>query len=95
MLGLQQAELADAAGISVADLDRIEGGATSADTALVAVRQALEAAGVVFEADAELISGGPGVRLAQSAGKSFDTVETEVVQYPEFMKNDAPPGAGG
>ncbi|MFS2151128.1 helix-turn-helix domain-containing protein [Rhizobium sp. Rhizsp42] len=95
MLGLQQAELADAAGISVADLDRIERGAESADATLLAVKQAFEASGIIFEADGELISGGPGVRLAQSAGKSFDTVETEVVQYPEFMKNDAPPGAGG
>ena len=95
MLGLQPAELAEAAGISIADVERIERGATSADTALAAIRQALEAAGIIFEADGELISGGPGVRLAQSAGKSFDTVETEVVQYPEFMKNDAPPGAGG
>ena len=92
MLGLQQAELADAAGISLADLDRIEHGAEGAGTAMNAVRLALEASGIIFEADGELIAGGPGVRLTT---RSFDTVEAEVVQYPEFMKNDAPPGAGG
>ena len=27
--------------------------------------------------------------------RSVDTIESEVVQYPEFMENDAPPGAGG
>ncbi|MFK0335503.1 hypothetical protein ACIQUB_30795 [Rhizobium sp. NPDC090275] len=27
--------------------------------------------------------------------RSIDTIESEVVQYPEFMENDAPPGAGG
>jgi len=27
--------------------------------------------------------------------RSVDTIENEVVQYPEFMENDAPPGAGG
>lgn len=27
--------------------------------------------------------------------RSVDTIENEVVQYPEFMDNDAPPGAGG
>ncbi len=27
--------------------------------------------------------------------RSVDTIEKEVVQYPEFMENDAPPGAGG
>ncbi|MBB3962828.1 helix-turn-helix domain-containing protein [Rhizobium metallidurans] len=95
MLGLQQAELADAAGISVADLDRIEHGAEGAGTAMDAVRLALEASGIIFEADGELIAGGPGVRLTRPTTRSFDTVEAEVVQYPEFMKNDAPPGAGG
>jgi hypothetical protein len=39
--------------------------------------------------------GGPGVRLARAATRSFDTIEKEVVQYPEYLENDAPPGAGG
>jgi hypothetical protein len=31
----------------------------------------------------------------QHPKRSVDTIESEVVQYPEFMENDAPPGAGG
>jgi hypothetical protein len=60
-----------------------------------AVTTTLVAAGIIFQADGEMIAGGPGVRLALLMSKSIDTIENEVVQYPEFMKNDAPPGAGG
>lgn len=94
MLGLAAAELAKAAGISVSDLDGLERGNTEA-TSLDAVEKALKAAGIVFQADREMADGGPGVRLARQTPKSFDTIEKEVVQYPEYLENDAPPGAGG
>lgn len=96
MLGLAAAELAKAAGISVSDLDGLErGNADGKATPLHAVEAALKAAGIVFQADGEMADGGPGIRLARQSPKSFDTIEKEVVQYPEYLENDAPPGAGG
>ncbi|MFL9827545.1 helix-turn-helix transcriptional regulator [Rhodoplanes sp. SY1] len=61
MLGLTQAQLAEAAGISTTALNNIERG--SADpkvSTLSAIRTALEAAGIEFIAEN---GGGPGVRL--------------------------------
>ena len=64
MLSLTQAELAKAADISATALNNIERGASDPKTStLQAIQKALEAAGVIFVADGELKSGGPGVRL--------------------------------
>lgn len=56
------------------------------------MKHALEGAGVVFIPEN---GGGAGVRLAKRADASVDTIETETVQYEEYLENDAPPGAGG
>ena len=61
MLGLTQAELAKAAGISTTGLNNIErGDADPRASTLEAIRTALEAAGVEFIPEN---GGGPGVRL--------------------------------
>jgi hypothetical protein len=54
------------------------------------------AAGITLIAEgSQSAAGGEGVRLGLSKSKTIDVIESEVVQYPEFMKSDAPPGAGG
>ncbi|RVQ04149.1 helix-turn-helix transcriptional regulator [Sinorhizobium meliloti] len=64
MLGMTQAELAKAAGISTTGLNNIErGSADPKASTLRSIRAALESSGVVFQADGEMASGGPGVRL--------------------------------
>ncbi|NJL07376.1 MAG: helix-turn-helix transcriptional regulator [Methylacidiphilales bacterium] len=61
MLGLTQASLAEAAGISTTALNNIERGAADPKAStLSAIRRALEQAGVEFIAEN---GGGPGVRL--------------------------------
>jgi len=65
MLGLTQADLATAAGISTTGLNNIERGtADPKASTLRAIQEALEAAGVIFLDGAYTGSGGPGVRLA-------------------------------
>lgn len=97
LVGLKQEDIANATGLSVQTIKRMETTGTERSSAgnVQAVKRAMEQAGVVFLGDGEMATGGPGVRLAPVGQKSFDTIETEVVQYPEFLKNDAPPGAGG
>ncbi|CAH1653427.1 Transcriptional regulator [Hyphomicrobiales bacterium] len=61
MLGLTQASLANAAGISTTALNNIERGAADPKAStLGAIQRALEVAGVEFIAEN---GGGPGVRL--------------------------------
>ena len=61
MLGMTQAELATAAGISTTALNNIERGAADPKVSTIAaIRAALESAGVEFIAEN---GGGPGVRL--------------------------------
>ena len=61
MLGMTQAQLATAAGISTTGLNNIErGDADPKASTLDAIRTALETAGVVFDLDA---GAGPGVRF--------------------------------
>jgi transcriptional regulator with XRE-family HTH domain len=70
LIGLTQAELADAANISVPTLKRMEasnGPASGLSNNVAAVRTALEAAGVEFIAEN---GGGPGVRLRKTKRKS-------------------------
>ena len=69
LAGLEQADVAKAAGVSKNTIGNMEArGAenlTSSFQTVVAVQKALEAAGVVFLADGEQADGGPGVRLTK------------------------------
>jgi transcriptional regulator with XRE-family HTH domain len=70
LIGLTQAELADAANISVPTLKRMEasnGPASGLSNNVASVRTALEAAGVEFIPEN---GGGPGVRLRKTKRKS-------------------------
>lgn len=66
LLKMEQRTLAEQADVNVQTLKRYEGGSGPLAgnyqniTSLIKV---LEAAGVVFQADGEMTSGGPGVRL--------------------------------
>ncbi|PTE10120.1 helix-turn-helix domain-containing protein [Mesorhizobium helmanticense] len=69
LLGLSQTELAEQASISAPTLRRMEastGHASGYVNNVIAVRQALESAGISFLADGETVDGGPGVRLRQA-----------------------------
>jgi transcriptional regulator with XRE-family HTH domain len=59
-LGLTGKELAELAGVSLDTINRLEAGEELKERTLVAIRTALEAAGVEF---IEKNGGGPGVRL--------------------------------
>lgn len=61
---------------------------------LAAIRAALESAGVKF-LEAGGVADGPGVSLNKFNNATIDVDESQVVQYPENLENDAPPGAGG
>ncbi|WP_454917097.1 helix-turn-helix domain-containing protein [Xanthobacter sediminis] len=69
LTGLSQAEVASSANISVPTLKRMEaseGPAAGMANNVAAVVRALEAAGVIFQADGDVVDGGPGVRLKKS-----------------------------
>ena len=70
MLGLSQAQVAHAAGVSVPTVKRAEGqGAINASAeAIAAIRAALEAAGVIFTPEN---GNGPGVALKKTSGASM------------------------
>lgn len=66
MLGLTQAELAKSAGISTTGLNNIERNAADPKAStLRAIQAALEAAGITFLADGEMVQGGAGLRLSK------------------------------
>ncbi|MDK4717535.1 XRE family transcriptional regulator [Rhizobium sp. CNPSo 4039] len=97
LVGMSQAALALAANISVPTLERMEaseGQAAGVRNVVAAVRAVLETAGVTF-LEAGGIASAPGVSLHAGGGTAMDMDENEVVQYPENLENDAPPGAGG
>lgn len=95
MLGLTQAELANVAGLSTTGLNNIERGTTDPKVStLRSIQAALEKAGIIFQSDGEMVTGGRGVRLARS-GKPIDVNESETIQYPEFKDGDGGPGSGG
>jgi len=62
-LGLGVRELAAAASVSVDTVSRLERGEELLPRTVSAIRTALESAGIVFLADGEIATGGPGVRL--------------------------------
>lgn len=69
---LDQKTLAEAAGISVPTLKRLEAGTGPLSTLhqnAERLRSALEAAGVVFLPDGEQVDGGPGVRLRKAVAE--------------------------
>lgn len=91
-VGLGVRELAEKAGVTANTVTRIENGADAKQSTLDALRAVLER-DVIFLEDGATTPGGPGVRLRAPAGPTIDV--DEVVQYPENLENDAPPGAGG
>jgi transcriptional regulator with XRE-family HTH domain len=93
-MGVRQ--LAELAQVSTNTITRFEKGEEQLKPRTVsAIRAALETAGLTFVDGNYSGSGGPGVRLTQPAGASLDVNEDEMVQYKEYLENDAPPGAGG
>ena len=62
-LGLGVRELAEKADVSPNTITRLERGEAMQRRTVDTIRQALESAGVIFLADGETSSGGPGVRL--------------------------------
>jgi len=97
LVGMSRATLALAANISVPTLKRMEASKRQvADTRndVAAVRIALETAGVTF-LEAGGVASGMGVSLRKANGAAIDVDESEFVQYPENLENDAPPAAGG
>jgi len=62
LLGMTQAQIASASGVSLPTVKRIEAGADAKASTMNALRAALEAAGVQFIVEN---GGGAGVRLAR------------------------------
>lgn len=92
LVSLTQGELAARSNISIPTLKRMEGSQGAASgmaNNVAAVKAALESAGVIFIDDER----GEGVVKLRSG--SIDTVNSEVIQYPEFLEGDGGPGSGG
>ncbi len=64
-LGLGVRDLAALAQVSSDTIARLERGEKLKPATLLIIRTALEQAGVLFEAEGEMVDGGPGVRLRQ------------------------------
>ncbi|PII39614.1 DNA-binding protein [Sinorhizobium meliloti CCBAU 01290] len=66
ILGWSQEQLASASKVAKATIANFEAGKRAPyDRTLQDMQEAMETAGVIFEADGELIDGGPGVRLGR------------------------------
>ncbi|MDI7864101.1 helix-turn-helix domain-containing protein [Rhizobiaceae bacterium n13] len=66
LLRWEQKHLAEASGVSLPSIKRLESqpGSLAAQARTIdALKSALENAGVIFQADGETTTGGPGVRL--------------------------------
>jgi predicted transcriptional regulator len=66
LLRWEQKDLADKSAVSLPSIKRLEtqpGELAAQPRTVAAIRGALESAGVIFLADGETASGGPGVRL--------------------------------
>lgn len=64
LIGMTQAELARAANVGLSTIKNYEAGAyVPIPNNLTAIRAALDAAGIMFLADGDMLAGGPGVRL--------------------------------
>ena len=98
LLGMTDAEVADAAGLSQTLVQRIEARLDDADAdaeETASIRRVLEDAGITFiDPRTTSAAGGAGIRLSAPASQSIDTRDEETVQYPEMAKN-GPFGAGG
>ncbi|MDM9626281.1 XRE family transcriptional regulator [Rhizobium sp. S152] len=96
LLDFSHDDLALRARVDVSVLQSFEAGSGAPDDSVDALRTAVEEAGaMLITSGSNSPAGGEGVRLAKPSERSVDTIVSEVVQYPEFMENDAPPGAGG
>lgn len=96
LLDLSEQDLALRARVDIDVLRAFEAGGGALDDSIGALLAALEDAGaILISSGSNSPAGGEGVRLAKPSERSVDTIVSEVVQYPEFMENDAPPGAGG
>lgn len=96
LLDLSQDDLALRARLDINALQGFEAGGAALDESIEALQTALEEAGaLMIPTGTASPAGGEGVRLAKPSERSIDTIVHQVVQYPEFMENDAPPGAGG
>lgn len=90
LLGWPQSQLSEAAKVSPATLANFEAGRRQPyERTLSDIEEALKAAGVIFIDDAR------GEGVVKLHPRSIDTVESEVIQYPEFLEGDGGPGSGG
>lgn len=67
LIGWSQTELATEVDISKVSISAFEKGGEMRESNKRTLKEALESAGVIFQADGEMVPGGPGVRLRQSS----------------------------
>lgn len=69
MVGMSIEQLASASGLSAATIETLENGQVIGEAhTVLALRHALEAAGIIFIASGNQNEGGPGVRLKDRTG---------------------------